>query len=93
MTEPGYRLHWRETLAISRADPRKRESVILQLGWQGKRWTARLIPAWLDDCGEPVPAQGEVRERILERLREMSRQVGCAVELKNGEAYLVGEAE
>lgn len=83
VTEPAYKLHWRQALSISAADPRKRESVFLQLHWQGKNWHANLVPVWLNANGEPELAEAERAEQILSRLQSMSRELGCTLEIED----------
>jgi poly-gamma-glutamate synthesis protein (capsule biosynthesis protein) len=90
-SEPGYRLHWRQALSSSAADPRKRESVVLHLSWTGRSWQAGLLPIWLDETGEPRPASSRKAEEILTRLQEMSRKLGCSLELAENEATVAGE--
>jgi poly-gamma-glutamate synthesis protein (capsule biosynthesis protein) len=50
-----------------------RESVLLRLAFTpGAVALERTVPLWLDDAGQPVPAEGERRARIQSALAERS---------------------
>lgn len=88
--EPGYRLHWREALAISAVDPRKRESLFLHLTFRDDGWYAKLRPVWLDDMGEPSLPAPDKSQEILNRINTMSMQLGCTLTLDSNSARISG---
>lgn len=90
--EPGYKVHWRGALALSAADPRKRQSVFLKLTWYDHEWRADLTPAWINDDGEPLPASESQSEEIIENLIAMSRELGCSLSKEGGRVTLCGKS-
>jgi hypothetical protein len=86
---PGYKAGWADALRESAGDPRKRDSVLVEvdLGGTGPP-RLRAIPLRLDEHGEPYAPSAEVAEGVLDRLDRSSRALGTALRLDVGTAHL-----
>lgn len=88
-TTPGYKAGWADALRESAGDPRKRDSVLVEVGLAGTgvpRLT--VVPLHLDENGEPYVPSRELADRVLERLTCSSRQLGTTLSLEAGAAHL-----